>query len=91
VTVRGTIIAGTTTASIIINGALGMSSLLDVTVLNADSGTIYLGDSTVGTTMGFGLLPNAAISMRLFPDDILYGITPTGTVQVQVLLRGLSS
>lgn len=87
--IKGTIIAAQTAATVLASGAWGQTTL-DVLLRNADSGTVYLGGAAVGTaSAGLAMYPNASTSLTLFTDDVLYGIATTGTVQVQVLLRGV--
>lgn len=87
--IKGTIIAAQTTATVLASGAWGQTTL-DVLVRNADSGTVYVGGSDVGTaSAGFALTPNSSLSIMLLTSDVLYGLATTGTVQVQALIRGV--
>lgn len=91
--VKGTVVRGTAGAlgaQVLVSGAWGQTTL-DATLLNVDSGTVYIGGSDAAPTVtGFGLVPGASVSLTLFPSDAIYGTVATsGTVQVQVLLRGI--
>ena len=61
----------------------------DVLVKNPTGGaTVYLGGSGVTTSNGFPLEAGAAVTARIFGDDILYGRVASGTQTVYVLRVG---
>jgi hypothetical protein len=79
----------TTGASAMLNlvetdGNVGQSIIVSI-----DSGTAYLGASNVaGTAYGYALTSGVALSLDLPPNEILYGISASGTVTARVLSVG---
>ena len=58
----------------------------ELMVRNSNAGTVYLGGSAVDTTSGFPLRTGEPLSMHLLPNDTLYGIVASGTLDVEVLV-----
>lgn len=88
-------IAVTTTAiqlaaiSGVTSAAVGTTGHNTVTVVNTGAGTVYLGPVTVtasGVTQGLPLAAGAAFSLDLVADDVLYGISASGSNTVNVLV-----
>lgn len=87
--IKGTVVSLSASIGTLINGNLGIG-VLNVSMLNIDSGTAYLGSVDVGTiATGYRVLPGAAVSLTLASGEIIYGIVPTGTVQMAMLLQGV--
>ena len=55
-----------------------------VVVYNNDTATVYLGDSTVTSSVGFPLPSGASLAVQLTLNSALYAVTASGTADLRV-------
>lgn len=60
-----------------------------VLVYNNGSSTVYIGGPSVTSTTGVPLTASNSISVDVYPGDVLYGITASGSVSCIVLSAGV--
>ena len=60
----------------------------DVAIINTAAQTVYIGTSTVSTTTGYQLVQNGTLKLRLFPDELLYGIATSATPTISYIESG---
>lgn len=60
----------------------------DVTIINTNAQTIYLGALAPTTATGYQLVQNGVLRISLFPDEAIYAIATSATPTISYIESG---
>lgn len=82
----GSRVTATTTAGIVVPGGGTINDPVPAIITNQDASvSAYLGGAGVTSAAGYELKAGASITVSIIPTDVLYAVTASGTVRLDVL------